>query len=174
MIITSCGKCENYDTEIIDDIFSPNSTFISTNDILEFDLITEETVVAQLFKFDLRLIHSAYAFGCDDTYNPIKWINNIVVTSNQDFSSEYLSGTPLNELISVNYFNGSDMTSVTTDLNNYITYINQIGDGGKSNFDFEKFSLITRPEINQQLSFSFEFTFTDGSNYILETETITW
>ena len=174
LIITACGKCENYDTAITDIMFLPVSTFILQDQVLEFDLITEEEIIAKSTTFDFKLIESAYAFGCDDTFNPIKWINGIDVTSNQDFSTEFQSGTSLNELINVTYFDGNEMTSINANLNTYIAFINQIGDGGKSNFNFETFTLNQRPQSNQQLSLRFEFTFTDGSTFILETEPIEW
>ncbi|WP_179009657.1 hypothetical protein [Winogradskyella forsetii] len=174
IIITACGDCQNYDTEITNITFVPINTFISLNSNLEFDIVTEETVIAQLTKFDLKLIQSAYATGCDDTYNPVKWINNVNVTSNQDFSPDYLSGNSLNDLISVEYFKGSEMSNINASLNEYIEYINLIGDGGKSNFNFETFTIHQRPELNQLLSLQFEFIFTDGSNFILGTEQIEW
>lgn len=174
LILTACGDCENYETEITDITFVPINTFISLDSILEFDLITEETVIAELMRFDLELIQSAYATGCVDTYDPVKRINNINVISNQDFSSEYLSGNSLNDLINVEYFNGMEMASSNVNLNDYIEYINQIGDGGKSDFNFETFTISQRPELNHQLTLIFEFTFTDGSTFILETEPVEW
>lgn len=173
-MITSCGDCMNFDTVITDIIFLPNSYVIPIGSDLEFQILTEEEVVTNIPRINLNLIQSAYATGCDDTYNPIKRIDNINVTSNQDFSSDYLSRSSLNELISVKYFNGSDMRNINTNLNDYIIFINQIGDGGKSNFNFESFSINQRPELSQQLSLRFEFTFTDGSNLIVETEPIEW
>lgn len=164
----------NFDTEIKDITFLPSSLIIPINSNLEFQLLTEEVIVTNFLKADLNFIQSAFANGCDNTYNPIKKIININIMSSEDFSPQHPTGSSLNSIVNVQYFNGSEMVDVNSGLNEYLNWINQLGSPGRSAFNFETFSITERPESNQELSLIVEFNFTDNSSFTLETEKIIW
>ncbi|MDH5379675.1 MAG: hypothetical protein OEW75_02415 [Cyclobacteriaceae bacterium] len=166
-VLVSCfnGVCDDFryfDFKGIE--FDLYKEEILPEDSLEFRIISTDGYFLGMSNPKSFLFNQAFALSCEVGTDGLKYpIESFVVTSNSDFNSNYMAGTPLNDLIMLNAWIGPHQFE-------YIT-LNE-ADISKN---YETYMYISEaPTLSQQHELTISLTKSNGEQYLAKTGLIQW